>query len=120
MVKMALSDAQVGVFRALGHPTRLRIVEILATEGGKCVCELVDRLKFDQSTVSKHLAVLKSVGIVRSSKEGLNVTYRLNLKCVYQFMKCIERIEAGAGTETVCGAACIGSVPIGPLPDGEE
>lgn len=115
---MPLSDAQVAVFKALGHPTRLKIVDILATEGGKCVCELVDRLGFDQSTVSKHLALLKGVGIVRSSKEGLNVTYELEMGCVYQFMKCIERIEAG--TKTGCGATCVGLEAVGSPRDGRE
>ncbi|NPV71844.1 MAG: helix-turn-helix transcriptional regulator [Firmicutes bacterium] len=113
MVKVSLSDAQVAVFKALGHPTRLKVVEILATEGGKCVCELVDRLGFDQSTVSKHLGVLKSVGIVKCSKEGLKVTYELKMKCAYRFMKCIERIEAGSGTEFRCVEACAGAEPTG-------
>lgn len=107
-MRMSLSETQVGVFRALGHPTRLRIVEILATEGSKCVCELVDILGFDQSTISKHLALLRSVGIVKSSKEGLMVRYELGMRCVYQFMKCVERVEEGTGMEPQCGGICVG------------
>ncbi len=94
------------VFKALGHPTRLAVIEILATEGGKCVCELVERLGFDQSTVSKHLGVLRSVGILRCTKKGLKVTYEINTKCVYQFMKCVERIESGNDVEQACGPLC--------------
>ncbi|MCR4398066.1 MAG: metalloregulator ArsR/SmtB family transcription factor [Firmicutes bacterium] len=115
---MSVADTQVAVFKALAHPTRLKIVDILATEGGKCVCELVDRLGFDQSTVSKHLAVLKGTGIVRSSKEGLNVRYELETRCVHQFMKCIERIAAGM--EAGCGIRCVGSELLGSPRDGKE
>jgi len=87
------SEAEWQVFKALGHPTRLKIVEILATEGGKCVCELVDRVGFDQSTVSKHLALMRSVGLVAGTKDGLRVTYELSMPCVYQFMECLARVD---------------------------
>jgi DNA-binding transcriptional ArsR family regulator len=81
---------QVQVFKSLGHETRARIVAILADEGEKCVTELVERLGFDQSTISRHLGVLKVSGIVDSRKEGLNVVYNLAMPCVRQFMKCLE------------------------------
>jgi ArsR family transcriptional regulator len=70
---MAYEDViarRVAVFKALGHETRSRIVEILASEGEKCVCDLVDRLGFDQSTISKHLRVLKTAGVVSLRKGG--------------------------------------------------
>jgi len=96
---------QALVFKALGHQTRLAIVEILATEGGKCVCELVDRLGFDQSTISKHLALMRSVGLVVGSKDGLRVTYSLSMPCVYQFMKCLERVDQGFACSSPCAAS---------------
>lgn len=94
---------QVAVFKALAHETRLRLIEILAKEGEKCVCELVGRVGFDQSTISKHLSVLKTAGIVDSKKEGLNVIYRLRMPCVYQFMQCVEKIN---GNEK-CSLSCL-------------
>lgn len=87
-----VQDFQVRVFKALAHPTRLELIKALAEEGSKCVCELVERSQFDQSTISKHLSILKAAGIVTSTKEGLNVIYRLNMECVYSFMKCIEQV----------------------------
>jgi len=84
------------VFKALANESRCRIVEILAEEGEKCVCELVDRLGLDQSTVSKHLGVLRNADIVSFRKEGLNVWYSLHATCSYQFMKCIDNMcESG-------------------------
>ena len=103
---MSTREVQAAVFKALAHPTRLAIVEILASEGPRCVCELVCRFGCDQSTISKHLAVLRSVGIVSCTKEGLNVTYQLSMKCVYQFMKCIERLESEDDAQGVCGPVC--------------
>ena len=94
---------QVQVFKALGHETRARIMAILADKGEKHVTELVERLRFDQSTISRHLGVLKASGIVDSRKEGLNVVYRLAMPCVRQFMKCLEATCDHDGT----GAGCI-------------
>ncbi len=88
------------VFKALANESRCRIVEILAEEGEKCVCELVDRLGLDQSTVSKHLGVLRNADIVSFRKEGLNVWYSLHATCTYQFMKCIDHMrESDAAVE---------------------
>lgn len=88
-------DFQVRVFKALAHPTRLETVKMLAREGPKCVCELVERFGFDQSTISKHLSLLRSAGIVASTKEGLNVIYRLNMECIYWVVSCVEAASAG-------------------------
>jgi ArsR family transcriptional regulator len=98
------------VFKALANESRCRIVEILAEEGEKCVRELVDRLGLDQSTVSKHLGVLRNADIVSFRKEGLNVWYSLHATCTYQFMKCIDHMcESGAGT--VLGPGDCGLAP---------
>ncbi len=102
---MAYGDVmarRVSIFKALGHETRARIVEILASEGEKCVCDLVDRLGFDQSTISKHLSVLKIAGVVSSRKEGLNVIYSLRTPCVYQFMRCIDQMADDEECVLVC------------------
>lgn len=93
---------QVQVFKALGHETRARIIAILADEGEKHVTELVERLGFDQSTISRHLGVLKTSGIVDSRKEGLNVVYSLAMPCVRQFMKCLEAKCDHNGTDSGC------------------
>ena len=70
-------QARADVFKALGHPTRLAIVDMLA-EGERCVCELNDHIDADISTVSRHLAVLRNVGILSSEKRGNQVFYRLD------------------------------------------
>ena len=78
--------------KALSHKTRLEIIDILVEKGDKCVCELTELLNVSQSTVSKHLKVLKESGIVDAEKEGLNVTYTLRTPCVKRFFSCIDQI----------------------------
>jgi ArsR family transcriptional regulator len=62
--------------RALGDETRMRIVALLS-HGELCVCHLESALDLNQSTASRHLGILKSVGIVDSRRDGTWVYYRL-------------------------------------------
>ncbi|NPV27556.1 MAG: winged helix-turn-helix transcriptional regulator [Firmicutes bacterium] len=55
-------------FKALGEPTRLRIIKLLA-ERELCVCELVEVLQISQPRISQHLRVLKNAGLVSERKE---------------------------------------------------
>jgi ArsR family transcriptional regulator len=81
------------MLKALGHPTRLAVVELLGTHGERCVCELVEQVGGgDRTTISKHLAVLKAAGVVSDRKEGLKVFYRLRCGCVVPFLGCIEQM----------------------------
>ena len=82
------------VFKALGHPTRLFIVEQLAG-GERCVCELKEMIDADLSTISKHLSVLKNAGLVEDEKRGANVFYRLRISPDGSLFACMEE-AAGA------------------------
>ena len=55
--------AQARIFKALGHPSRLLMVDALR-EGEKCVCDLQALVGDDMATISKHLAVLREAGVV--------------------------------------------------------
>ncbi len=83
--------AKAKVLKALAHPTRLWITEQLA-DGERCVCEFVDLVDADFSTISKHLAVLREAGIVEDDKRGKQVYYRLKVPCVLNFMNCVEAV----------------------------
>ena len=87
----SLYEAKAKVLKALAHPTRLWMAEQLA-EGERCVCEFVEAVEADFSTVSKHLSVLKQAGIVEYEKRGKQVFYRLKVPCVLNFMSCIEAV----------------------------
>lgn len=84
--------ARADIAKALAHETRLEIIDILSEKGGHCVCELTELLGVSQSTVSKHLGVLKKAGIIDSKKEGLNVIYFLRTPCVNNFFSCLDQV----------------------------
>ncbi len=87
----ARCQARAKIFKALGHPTRLFIVEQLGA-GERCVCDLTEQVGVDVSTVSKHLSVLKSAGIVRAEKRGLMVYYTLRIPCILNVFGCVENV----------------------------
>jgi ArsR family transcriptional regulator len=60
--------------------------------GECCVCEFVNQIGSDFSTVSKHLTVLKDAGIVEDDKRGQMVYYRLKVPCLLRFMDCIDNV----------------------------
>lgn len=78
------------LFVALGHPVRLRLLELLA-DGPRCACELEPQFNLNQSTVSRHLNTLQRAGILRSHKEGVKVSYEIRDERVWEI---IERARA--------------------------
>ena len=85
-------EARAKIIKAMAHPTRLFIVDELAKNGERCVCELTEMVGVDMSTVSRHLAMLKNAGIIEDDKRGAQVYYRLRIKCVLSFFECIESV----------------------------
>jgi ArsR family transcriptional regulator len=64
-----------------------------ALENGEmCVCDLQRIVGADISTVSKHLSLMKSAGILKDRKAGLQVFYSLKVPCVTHFFGCIEAV----------------------------
>jgi len=84
-------EARARVIKAMAHPTRLFIVDVLSN-GERCVCELTEMIGADMSTVSKHLSILRSAGIVRDSKRGPQVWYSLACPCILDFFDCVESV----------------------------
>lgn len=80
------------VFKAMGHPSRMLILESLA-EGPKYVGELTELVGSDISTVSKHLSVLRSAGVVTDEARGRAVYYSLRCDCIASFMRCVDELN---------------------------
>lgn len=77
------------IFRALGHPSRLKLVRTLM-DGERCVCDLVQAVDLGWSTTSKHLDLLREAGVVASERRGQKIFYRLELECVSHFIHCLD------------------------------
>ncbi len=88
----SLNEKKAEIFKALANPVRLDIIDLLL-EGEKCVCEIQHALnKYEQSHISKSLAKLKAVGLIKDRKDGLNVYYSLAICCMSEFFGCLNQI----------------------------
>ena len=65
------------LFKALGDPTRVAIVNRLSQADEVCVCDLTDAFDLSQPTVSHHLRILRDVGLVEAERRGTWAYYRL-------------------------------------------
>ena len=84
-------DARAKIAKALAHPSRLLMLDVLS-DGELCVCDLTALVGSDQSTVSKHLAVLRGAGLVEDRREGVMTFYSLKVSCLAGFWQCIESV----------------------------
>ncbi len=92
MATKKLFKARSEVAKALSHPLRLEIVDML--EGAEfCVSELEEEIvDASQSVISRHLSILKKAGIIESRKDGLNNYYSLRVPCVTGFFNCLDQV----------------------------
>lgn len=80
------------VFKALGHPSRLLIVDELS-RGERCVADLTALVGSDISTVSNHLAVLRAAGLVTDERRGQQVFYGLGAPCIANVFHCLADLR---------------------------
>jgi DNA-binding transcriptional ArsR family regulator len=85
-------EARAKIIKAMAHPTRLFVMDELARDGERCVCDLTEMIGVEMSTVSRHLAMLKNAGIVEDEKRGVQVYYRIRCGCVPDFFDCVESV----------------------------
>ncbi len=77
---------KANLFRVLGHPARVRILELLR-EGERSVGALQAELELDSGGTSQHLAALRRVGLVESRREGTSVYYRVEDASVFLLLE---------------------------------
>ncbi len=78
-------EMKAGVFRVLGHPARVRIVELLR-EGERSVGALQQELGLESGATSQHLSALRRVGLVESRRDGTSVLYRAADERVFELL----------------------------------
>ncbi len=80
------------ICKALGHPTRVEIVRYLK-KIDRCVCqEIVDILPLSQSTVSQHLKILKTAGVIQGEVEGPRTCYCLNPDVIARYKEMAQTL----------------------------
>jgi ArsR family transcriptional regulator len=88
-----LYEAKAELFRTLGHPARIRVLELLE-DGARPVHELLAEIEVEPSNLSQQLGVLRRAGLVRSSREGATVLYELATPSVAELLLDGRRILA--------------------------
>jgi ArsR family transcriptional regulator len=90
-MKTAQPEKQlVQALKAVADPTRLKILKLLKQKGccsigkseGMCACDIEDRIKLSQPTISHHMAILAKAGLVQAQKEGLWMWYQRSEKAL--------------------------------------
>lgn len=98
--------SRVAVIKALAHPSRLIIAEAL--QGGPvCVGDLEKLIGADMSTVSKHLSLMRGVGLVTCERRGVQVFYQLACVCLPDFLRCVDELcppSSGAAEGACCAS----------------
>lgn len=87
---MAGEERVAEVFKALSHPTRIRIIDYLS-DGEKCVKDIWQELGVPQPTVSQHINILKEAGIISYRKEGVKTCYKIEMPIVVKILKLIKK-----------------------------
>ncbi len=81
------------VLRCIGHPVRLRIVELLETAGELNVSAIREHVGLEQAVASQHLGLMRDKGILASRREGTNVFYRIQDEKVTQVIECLRACD---------------------------
>jgi DNA-binding transcriptional ArsR family regulator len=86
-----IHEVKAAFFRVLGHPARVRILELLR-DGERSVGSLQAELDLDSGGTSQHLAALRRVGLVASRREGTNVFYRVDDERTFELLAVAREI----------------------------
>jgi ArsR family transcriptional regulator len=94
---MNLYEAQGDFLKAISHPARLAILDILR-DGEQCVCHMEATLGLRQAYISQQLMILKEVGLVESRRDGLNLYYRVIKPEIFKVFDALSSVT-GIGTQ---------------------
>ena len=103
MAVYKLKEQQIAIFaKALGHPARVAIINLLL-KNQSCICgDIVDELPLSQSTVSQHLKELKVAGIIKGEISGVKTCYCIDEAIWEKMGKLFDSLLNGAFTHKTC------------------
>ena len=84
-------ETQSDILKALSHPARLAILDILR-DGEQCVCHMEATLNLRQAYISQQLMILKEAGLVEARRDGLNLYYRVLKPEIFNVLETLKSI----------------------------
>jgi len=97
-VPNSLHQVKAEFFKTLGHPARIRVLELLA-ERDRTVAELLGEIGLEASNLSQQLGVLRRAGVVTATKDGNTVIYSIASPVIGELMTVARKALAGLLTE---------------------
>jgi ArsR family transcriptional regulator len=94
-----ISEIKAELFKALSHPARVRVLEVLA-DGEHSVSELQPLVEIESSHLSQQLAVLRRAGLVTARKEGSSVHYSIRDPLTVELLRVAKQLLINALAET--------------------
>lgn len=91
ILKEAAVEDTAHVLRCLGHPLRLRILDVLESEGEATVTEIYGALGVEQAVASQHLTTMRDKGILKRRKEGVHVYYSIGDDRALKVLSCVRQ-----------------------------
>lgn len=88
----SVKSAQLAL-RAVNHPLRLKIIELIKSKGEMPVTDIYFTLRLEQSVASQHLAILRGCKIVKTRRDGKQINYSVNEKRIMEIVKLCEIIK---------------------------
>jgi DNA-binding transcriptional ArsR family regulator len=82
---------EVEVFKALGDPTRLKILDLIRN-GEKCICEIIPYTGKSQPNISQHLKILRMTGLINERKDGTKIMISISNQRIYEIIDMIENL----------------------------
>ena len=98
-----LIDFAADMLKCVGHPVRLRIVELLEVGGEASVSHIQDELDLPQPVVSQHLTKMKSLGLLRARRAQGMVFYSVALPQLFKLLECIRGCEPNLSSRHLAG-----------------
>jgi DNA-binding transcriptional ArsR family regulator len=91
MIDPNLIDLENSFLKAIAQPTRLKILYFLK-DGEKCQCEIIPKMKEDQSNISRHLTHMRDMGILESRREGVSIYYKIKDKRIFALLSLVDEM----------------------------
>lgn len=90
-------EVKAEILKGLAHPVRIAIAEMLA-DREICACDIAGMFSLDRTSVSKHLARMARLHIISARRDGQNLYYRLEMKCLLSALHCLDGVIERAGS----------------------
>jgi DNA-binding transcriptional ArsR family regulator len=84
-------EAAAGKLRAISHPMRIAIIDLLSKGNQMSVTDIYKSLDIEQATASHHLSILKNKGVLDSKRDGKKIYYALRSSILTEIIDCVNR-----------------------------